>query len=387
MFDSIHAYQEELTHIRRHLHMHPELSFQETKTYQFILNYLKALPHINIREHVGEKGIVATLTNGNGQNIALRADFDALPIQDEKDVPYKSTVDGVMHACGHDAHTATLLVTAKHLAHHIEQVKGTVTFIFQFAEEIAPGGANFMVQDGAIENVDKVYGNHYWATYEVGTVKSINGPLLASPDMFDITIYGAGGHGAKPHLTKDAIVIMAEFINQLQTIVARNVNPVDHAVVTVGKVESGDAFNVIADHAKCSGTVRTYTSEVKYLIKERIEQELKGLAISKGITYDLDYTLGFPAVVNHEQEYEVIKRAAKRAGLKYEDSKPLMIGEDFSYYILDKPGAFFLTAAGSSDYPPHHHPMFDINETSMVNGLKMFFSILMEEGVFINDTN
>ncbi|TDM12006.1 amidohydrolase [Macrococcus lamae] len=378
------AEQSSLVERRRYLHMHPELSFHETETYQYILSHLKSLRHVQVREEVGGKGIVAKISGGTGPTIAFRADFDALPIQDEKEVPYKSTVPGVMHACGHDGHTSTLLSLATILSQHHDELAGSVVLLFQFAEEIAPGGAAPMISDGALEGVDAVYGNHFWSQFETHTIHSAKGPLMASPDMFDVTIYGRGGHGAKPHMTIDAVVVMAEFIMNIQTIIARNVNPIDAGVLTIGKVEAGNTFNVISDRATCSGTVRTFEPEVQKLISTALENELKGLAVSKGITYDLNYVKGYPAVINPEEGYEVIKRAAARAGLDFADAPPMMIGEDFSYYLLQKPGAFFLTGSGNKDKQttaPHHHPMFDLDEDAMTTTLTMFLAILEEEGV------
>lgn len=369
---------------RRYLHMHPELSFQEHQTYQYILQHLNSFPHVDVREHVGGQGIVATITNGEGPVIALRADFDALPIQDEKDVPYKSTVPNVMHACGHDGHTSTLLSVAEILSSHYDEITGTVKLLFQFAEELAPGGAEPMTHDGALEGVDAIYGNHFWSQYDTNTIYSREGAIMASPDFFNVTIYGKGGHGAKPHTSIDSIVVMAEFINNIQTIVSRAIDPVESAVVTVGKVEAGQAFNIISNQAFCTGTVRTFKPEIQGAVEQALENELKGLSISKGITYDFEFMKGYPAVTNHTREYNIIKQAAARAGLVYEDTPPMMIGEDFSYYLLHKPGAFFLTGSGNADKnstAPHHHPLFDLDEDALPSALLMFLSILQEEGV------
>ncbi|UTH13679.1 amidohydrolase [Macrococcus equipercicus] len=377
------AEQHPLIAQRRYLHMHPELSFHETETYQYIRRHLTSLPNLELREQVGGHGIVAKITGGTGPTIAFRADFDALPIQDEKEVPYQSTVKNVMHACGHDGHTSTLLSLATILSAHQSELSGSVVLLFQFAEELAPGGARPMVDDGALDGVDAVYGNHFWSQFETNTIHSAAGPLMASPDMFNITIYGRGGHGAKPHTTIDAVVVMAEFIMNIQTIVARNVNPIDNAVLTIGKVTAGNTFNVISDRASCSGTVRTFNADVQQTIRTALENELKGLAVSKGITYELNYVTGYPPVVNHEAGYEVIKRAAARAGLDFDDAPPMMIGEDFSYYLLEKPGAFFLTGSGNEEKTtaPHHHPLFDLDEDAMSGALTMFLAILEEEGV------
>ncbi|MCE4957883.1 amidohydrolase [Macrococcoides caseolyticum] len=375
---------EELINIRRYLHMHPELSFQEIHTYQFILEQLQQLEHFTIREHVGEKGIVATIQHNNGPSIAFRADFDALPIQDQKDVPYQSQNKGVMHACGHDGHTSILLGVARVLNQHYDAINGTVVLIFQFGEELAPGGAEPMTNDGALKGVDRVYGNHLWSPFEVGAVHSKYDALLASPDMFSITIQGKGGHGAHPDTAIDAIVAMATFITNLQTIVSRSVPPTSEAVLTIGKVVAGNAFNIISDSAFCTGTVRTFDPEIKALIKRKIDNELIGLSISKGITYTLDYVDGYPAVINHNECVDVIRRAVQRSNLPYQEMRQVMIGEDFSYYLQHQPGAFFFTAAGNTDKgitAPHHHPLFDFDESAMNDALKVFLNILVEEGV------
>lgn len=375
---------EQLIKIRRYLHMHPELSFQETNTYAYILEQLQQLRYFNIRERVGEKGLVATINNGHGPSIAFRADFDALPIQDQKDVDYKSQTDSVMHACGHDGHTSILLGVARILNAHVDSINGTVVLLFQFGEELAPGGAEPMTNDGALDGVDRVYGNHLWSPFEHGAVHSKCDALLASPDLFNITIQGKGGHGAHPDTAIDAIVAMATFITNIQTIVSRTVSPTSEAVLTIGKVVAGDAFNVISDQAFCTGTVRTFDPEVKALIRTTMENELKGLSIAKGITYTLDYVNGYPAVINDNSCVDVIKRATKRAGLPYKEMVQVMIGEDFSYYLQHKPGAFFFTAAGNQSKnitAPHHHPLFDIDESSMNDALNVFLNILVEEGV------
>jgi len=373
--------------VRRYLHQHPEISFHEEKTYAYILDSLTHLKHFKIREHVGGKGIVANISNGEGPSIALRADFDALPIQDQKDVAYRSKNDGVMHACGHDGHTSILLSVARLLNSTYELITGSVTLIFQFAEEVAPGGAHDMVNDAALAGVDKVYGNHLWSPYEQGAIYSRKGALMASPDTFHITVQGKGGHGAHPDTTVDSIVVLAELIINLQTIVSRNVPPTEQAVLTIGKVVAGDTFNVISDSAYCTGTVRTFNPEVKALIKTAMDREIKGITAAKGAGYTFDYIDGYPAVINDTQSVEVIQRAAQHAGIEYKETEQLMIGEDFSYYIQHKPGAFFLTAAGNKAKgitAPHHHPLFDFDEQAMIDAVKLFLLILKEEHVYDN---
>ena len=370
---------------RRYLHMHPEVSFHEEETYKYILKYLQQYDNLKIRENVGGKGLLATFGEGH-PHIAIRADFDALPIHDDKDVPYKSTVEGVMHACGHDGHTSTLFALVDILNEQQESGKlnGSVSFIFQFAEEIQPGGAVSMVEDNVLDGVDKVYGQHYWSQYPTHTIKVKPGPIISSPDYFVITIHGKGGHAAHPHDAVDPVLIAAEVITNLQSVVSRQVSPMDNAVVTFGKVSAGTAFNVIPDTAEIVGTVRTFKPEIKDKIYEIFQNEVELTAKKRGAEGELYYNYGYPAVINHDDEAEVIEQAAKDLGLPFETAKPLMIGEDFSYYILEKPGAFFFTGSGNNDKNSnyvHHHSMFDLDEDAMVSGLSMFMKILELEQV------
>lgn len=374
---------------RRHMHMHPEISFKEKETYQFILGKLKQYPDLKIREHVGQNdeneglGIIATIGTGS-PHIAVRADFDALPIEDQKDVPYKSQNPGAMHACGHDGHTSTLLALVDAVVTNKDNLTGTVSFIFQYGEEEQPGGAQAMVDDGALDRVDKVYGQHYWSQFDTHEIQTRPGALIASPDGFYITIQGSGGHAAYPDLTVDPIVVAAELITNLQTAVSRQISPIDNAVVTVGSVRGGDAFNVIPDTVRIVGTVRTFKQEVKEKIHEIFKQEVEYTTKKRGASADMNYRFGYPAVINHEAEAEVIANAAKELGLPYKEADPLMIGEDFSYYILEKPGAFFYTGVGNEakkSTSAHHTDMFDIDEDAMESALMMFMKILEMETV------
>ena len=250
LYKKLDEHYQEMVEIRRYLHQYPELSFQEEKTPAYIAEYHRKLG-LEVRTGVGERGVVATLRGAKpGKTVALRADFDALPIKEENDIPYKSKVDGVMHACGHDGHTATLLVLAKVLHSMKDQLEGNVVFIHQHAEELAPGGAIAMIEDGCLEGVDVIFGTHLWATAPVGEIQTRSGPLMAAADRFDIEIQGKGGHGAMPHLTRDAIVIGSQLVTNLQQIVSRRVDPIESAVISVGNFVSDNAFNVIADRAK-----------------------------------------------------------------------------------------------------------------------------------------
>lgn len=356
---------------RRHFHQYPELSFHEEKTPTMIVNILQELEMDEIRTGVGGRGVVATLRGGlPGRTVAIRADFDALPIQDQKDVPYKSTVPGVMHACGHDAHTAELLGLATILAKHREQIPGTIRFIFQHAEEELPGGAVAMVADGAVDGVDAIFGVHLWSMIPVGRAGIAAGPIMANADDFTIEVKGKGGHGAIPQETVDSIVIGSQIVTNLQTIASRNVSPLDSVVVTVGTFHAGDNFNVIADTCRLTGTVRTFLPKVRDRAEQRLKEIAEGAAAMLGGRATVEYTRGYPAVINTEAEAAIAWEAAiDTFGPEcVERMEPMMGGEDFSYYLQKVPGAFLFVGAGNPEKGatwPHHHPRFDIDEKAM----------------------
>lgn len=372
LFEKLTNSFEEMVIIRRYLHMNPELSFQEYETAQYIYNFYAELG-IDVTANVGSNGVVARIKGGqHGKTVALRADFDALPIQDEKDVPYKSTVDGVMHACGHDGHTATLLQLAKALHEMQEELVGEYVFIHQHAEESAPGGAREMIEAGCLDGVDVIFGTHLWSLIESGTVASYAGPIMAAADIFTITINGAGGHGAAPQQTKDAIVIGSQLVTNLQQIVARRVDPIESAVLSIGSFVSDNAANIIANCARLSGTVRTFSPTVRDLMEEEIRRVIKGVEIAHNCTIDIDYLRGYPAVINNEEETAFLNEVAIDAigEENVTEAVPQMIGEDFSYYLQQVPGTFFFTGAQPETPYPHHHPKFDFDESAMLVAAK-----------------
>ncbi|MED4228451.1 M20 family metallopeptidase [Neobacillus cucumis] len=375
LFAKLEGYYDEMVSIRRYLHQHPELSFQEYNTSKFIQSYYEEL-NIEVKGQVGGNGVVAKVYGKKpGKTVALRADFDALPIQDEKDVPYKSLVPGVMHACGHDGHTATLLVLAKSLYELRDELEGTYVFIHQHAEEFAPGGAASMIEDGCLEGVDAIFGTHLWASEPTGTIQYRTGPIMAAADRFEIEIKGKGGHGAQPHKTRDALVTASQLVVNLQQIVSRKVNPVDAAVVTVASFIAENAFNVIADKAKLSGTVRTFKEELRQFIEEEMERIIHGTCYASESTYQFDFIRGYPAVVNHEKETEFLIRCAQVVPevTNIEETELQMGGEDFAYYLENIPGTFFFTGARPLREEvgyPHHHPKFDIDEKAMLIAAK-----------------
>ncbi|WP_342773813.1 amidohydrolase [Cohnella pontilimi] len=365
---------------RRHLHRHPELSFKEYETSRFIADLLESWGLEVRRGLAGGTGVMAKLTGGRpGRTIALRADIDALPIEDEKSTEYKSTVQGVMHACGHDAHTAQLLAAARYYTLHREETAGTRVFIFQPGEEFLPGGAVGMIADGALEGVDAIYGVHVWSPFPAGVIATRPGPFMACPDEFEVEIIGRGGHAGLPHQAVDALMTGAALVNALQTIVSRSVNPLDSAVVSVGQLHSGTARNVIAERCSVSGTVRTFTPEVRALVRRRMEEVVRHTCETHGAEYRFQFFEGYPPVVNDDHEakrvFSVAASLFPEAEVRLAD--PIMAGEDFSYYLEQKPGCFFMVGAGRDDgtSAPHHHPKFDIDEQAMLVAARMLIGV------------
>jgi amidohydrolase len=400
LFNRLEELFPELVEFRRDLHMYPELSFHEVNTPKKVAKFLTDLG-IEVRTGVGGRGVVGTLKGGKpGKTVALRADFDALPIQDEKEVPYKSKVPGVMHACGHDIHTATLLGVAKVLSEVKKDLEGNVVFIHQFAEELAPGGAKPMIEDGCLEGVDVIYGSHVWAMDPYGTVGVTEGFTMAASDSFEIEIVGRGGHGATPHLTVDPLVVASQLVLNLQQIVSRRVDPLKPAVVTVGSFHSGEAFNVIPNTAKLKGTVRTFDEEVRDMIEEAIGQITTATCDNAGATANYKYARGYPALWNHPEEIRRVEELAQGVigPEKVNRMEPIMGGEDFAYYLQEVPGAFFFVGGGNPDIGatyPHHHPMFNVDERSMMITGKLFISSVLnylsegslKPGLAINEQN
>lgn len=380
----IHALQPELVRWRRYLHQRPELGFKEQLTAEFIT---KQLTQWGIDHQVGiaQTGVVATLTGTGHSNhsaprvLAVRADMDALPIQEENEVPYRSIHDGCMHACGHDGHTAIALGLAKYLSDHPKVFGGTVKIIFQPAEE-GPGGAKPMIEAGVLKNpdVDAIIGLHVWNNLPLGTVGVKSGPLMAAVELFECTIQGRGGHGAMPHQTVDAIVVTSEIVTALQSIVSRTVNPLDAAVVTVGQFNAGSAKNVIADCATIAGTVRYFNPQLKTIISSKVEQIIAGICQTYGATYDLNYHHLYPPVINDAAIANLVASAAEsvveaEAGVVPECQT--MGGEDMSYFLEEVPGCYFFLGSANSilklDFP-HHHPRFDFDESVLEMGVEIF---------------
>ncbi|KOS64040.1 amidohydrolase [Lysinibacillus sp. FJAT-14222] len=377
LLEKIDTHFDEMVAIRRHLHMHPELSFQEQETANYIIQFYKKLG-VPVEANVSGYGLIARIKGSKpGKTIALRADFDALPIQDEKDVPYKSTVPGVMHACGHDGHTATLLIVGKLLWEMRGELAGEYVLIHQHAEEADPGGAIGMVQAGALNGVDAIFGTHLSSNHPTGMIGYRVGPMMAAVDSFEMKIQGKGGHGAHPHQTKDAIVIGSQLVMNLQQLVARRVAPTESAVLTVGSFVASNADNIIADTAYLNGTIRTFDKDVREMMEREFRRVVNGTEIAHDCTIELDYRRGYPAIVNHEKETLFVRDIAEDIcdALEIEAT---MGGEDFSYYLEEKPGTFFFTGAKPAKYAPHHHPKFDIDEKGMLIAAKVLLTAVLD---------
>ncbi len=376
---AIQALQAELVGWRRSLHQRPELGFREEQTAAFVAQKLQEWG-IEHQTGIAKTGVVAVVAGHRpGPVLAIRADIDALPIQEENEVAYRSQHDGIMHACGHDGHTAIALGTAYYLSQHRDEFAGTVKFIFQPAEE-GPGGAKPMIEAGVLKNpdVDAIIGLHIWNNLPLGTVGVREGALMAAVELFDCTIQGRGGHGALPHQTIDAIVVSAQIVNALQTIVARNVDPLKAGVVTVGKLQAGHACNIIADTAEMSGTVRYFDPSLENFFAERVEAIIAGVCQSHGASYSLNYQKLYPPVINNGAIAQLVRSITENVietpvGIVPECQT--MGGEDMSFFLQEVPGCYFFLGSANLNRGlayPHHHPRFDFDETVLGLGVEIF---------------
>ena len=373
----------EMIEVRRHLHMHPELSHQEINTPAFIADKLESLG-VEVKRGVGGRGVVGTIRGGKpGKTIAFRADFDALPIQDMKQVHYKSTVPGVMHACGHDGHTAALLGFAKAMMEIKNELSGNVVLIHQFGEELSPGGARAMIKDGCLDGVDLVYGAHVESKMESGFVYVRDGFLQASEDTIKIVVRGFGTHGAEPHNGVDPILVASHIMVALQTIVSRNADPLKELVVSIGKFHAGEADNVIPSQAVLEGTIRVFDPELRKLAGRRVREIAENIAIGLGAIAEVTIDTGYDSLWNHPDAMDIVRIAA---GDLYGpdrviETPPVMPVEDFCYYTQVLPGAFFFVGAKLQDESlvfPHHHEQFDFDEKAMLLTSQLFAVIFFE---------
>ena len=372
---------------RRDLHVHPELAFQEVRTAGIVADRLRALGVEDVRTGIAQTGVTGLIRGakaGDGRTVLLRADMDALPILEENEVEYCSQTPGVMHACGHDAHTAMLMGVARLLHERRDEFAGTVKLLFQPSEELPPGGAKPMIAAGVLEDprVDAAFGMHIHQDGPVGTIEIRPGPAMAAADRFHMVIRGKGGHGAKPQETVDPIVIGAQIVTALQTLVSRVVDPTEEAVVTVGTFLAGKAFNVIPDTAELGGTVRTFNAKNRDLLEARIESLARGIATAMGAGLEFTYTRGYPATVNDPAMTDLVREeAANVVGADKVRHAPLMMGaEDFSYFLEAVPGAFWFVGSQNPERGlvwGHHHPRFDLDEEAMAIGMESMVNVAL----------
>lgn len=375
LFTDCEAIVPQLIAWRRHLHQHPEVAFQEVETSRFIAETLGAIDGLTVRR-LTPTSVVAELCGAMpGPCVAVRADIDALPIHEEAEVPYRSTIDGSMHACGHDGHTAIVMALAQLLASRRAQLPGRVRFIFQHAEELAPGGAEELVQAGVMDGVAQVIGIHLWASMPVGRIGLVSGPAMAAPDTFECRIIGKGGHAAIPQDCVDPIAIGAQVITAWQQVVSRTVDPLDPVVLSVTQFHAGTAFNVIPNEAYLAGTVRSFAPELRSQVPDQMERVVAALTTAFGGSYQFQYEQGYRPVINDPS------LTARLTGLVARtfgeetllDLRPTMGGEDFSAYQQKAPGVFAFVGAGNVDagiHFPHHHPRFQIDERALAIGLR-----------------
>jgi amidohydrolase len=362
---------------RRQLHRRPELSFQEHETARFVEETLASFGGLEITRPT-ETSVMARLLSGRaGPVLALRADIDGLPIREESGLPFASERDGVMHACGHDGHTAVLLAVARVLVGLSDSLDGEVRFLFQHAEELLPGGARDLVAAGVLEGVDAVVGCHLITPLDVGKVGVPSGPFMASPDTFSIVIEGRGGHAAFPHESVDPIAIAAQVVVALQHVVARETDPNERVVVTVSRIAGGSADNIIPQSVELGGTVRTFNTEARERARTAIERIVAGVTQAHAAAYRFEYVEGYLPVDNDPELAARVAAAVERAlgADALTEIAPIMGGDDFSAYQHEAPGVYFMVGAGSEETGatfPHHHPRFTIDERAMENAIAVF---------------
>lgn len=369
--------------LRRDLHAHPELGFEEHRTAGIVAERLRALGY-EVKTGVGVTGVVGILrTKKPGRTILLRADMDGLPITEASGVDFSSTNVGTMHACGHDGHVAILLGAAQMIMERRDLLCGTIVLCFQPAEE-GKGGAKAMIEDRLLDDphVERVYGLHLASLYACGQVLVRPGPVMASSDSIEVTIRGRGGHGAAPHQTIDPIWTAAQFVNQVQSVVSRRVDPIEPAVVTIGAIHGGTIHNVIPDEVKLLGTVRAFSAVERAQMKPRIETVLSGCCGASGASYDYQYLERYPVTVNDANEAAYVRELAVRTvgAERAVDFTPTMGAEDFSFMLQKRPGCFFFIGSQSDERTavPHHNARFAIDERALETGVRMMTALALD---------
>lgn len=374
LMNMLEARKGEMVQIRRHLHENPELSFKEEKTAKYIIDFYKG-KDVSIQTNVGNGlGIIVTIEGGKpGKTIGLRADFDALPITEEAEVPFRSKNEGVMHACGHDGHTAYLLVLADCIIELKDSLSGTIKIIHQHAEETPPGGAKSIMESGFLDELDAVFGIHLFPSHPAGVVGYRGGFSMAGRTYFKLAIKGVGGHGSSPHMANDTIVSGAHFVTAVQTVISRRLNPFDMGVVTIGSFDGKGSFNVIKDRIVIEGDVRYMTAETQQLIDKEIHRIVKGIETEFDVQCELTYVPDYPPLYNDPELTGFVKNSLESMDdneIKKVVEFPVFSGsEDFSYYAEKIPGCFFYIGCkpkGVEKAYFNHHPKFDIDEDALL---------------------
>ncbi|TYV05771.1 M20 family metallopeptidase [Listeria monocytogenes] len=378
--------KDEITQIRRHLHEHPELSFHEAETAKFIQDFYKG-KDVEVATEVGNgHAVIVTIKGGKpGKTIALRADFDALPIEEQTDLPFKSKNPGVMHACGHDGHTAYLLVLADCLIQLKENIPGTIKIVHQHAEETPPGGAKSVVESGILDDVDQIFGIHVFPFGESGQVYYHSGYAMAGRTYFKLKIQGVGGHGSSPHMANDAIVAGAYFVTAIQTVVSRRLNPFNTGVITIGSFDGKGSFNVIKDAVELEGDVRYMNTENRDKMDAEIHRIVAGIEAMFGVTVELTYTNDYPPLYNDPAVTEQVVASLQKGVGEYltgiSEYDMLSGSEDFAYYLQKIPGVFFYIGAkpkNTSNAYFNHHPKFDIDEDALLVAAKSVADVVLD---------
>jgi amidohydrolase len=377
----VSEHKELVINTRRDLHRIPEVGYTEEKTSAYIADFLTR-EGLQVQTGIAQFGVVGLLNTGRpGPTLMVRADIDALPLQEETGLEFASTHDGVMHACGHDAHTAMGLTAAAVLNKIKDEFRGTVKFIFQPAEE-GPGGAEPMIKAGVMDNpkVDYAIGCHVWPEIPEGTVGVRSGPFLAAMDRYDLKIIGKGGHGAMPHMCIDALEVGTQVVNALQRISSRHMNPLDPVVVTVGSFHAGTAFNIIPEEAVLSGTTRTFDLDIWHSWEERLEKVIRGVCDSMGAEYEFKFSKGYPPTINDDAMSDLVRRcAAEVVGSdKVVEPGKTMGGEDMSFFLQKAKGCFFALGAGSEGRVGVHSPQFTFNEDILPLGVETHCRFALE---------
>lgn len=387
LFDALRQKEDRMIEIRRYLHEHPELSFHETETAKYIAEFYEN-KHLDVTVETkinDENGVIVTIDSGKpGKTLAIRADFDALPIEEMTELPFASKNKGVMHACGHDGHTAYMLVLAETLAEMKNDLHGKIKIFHQPAEETPPGGAVGMIKAGCLDGVDNIVGIHVMSQFPFGKIFYREGEVQTARSFFKLTIKGKGGHGSSPHDANDSIVAGSYFVTMLQTVISRRINPFDMGVVTIGSFDAKGQFNIIKDQVVLEGDVRSMSETARGIIDEEIKKVCAGVEAAFSVTCDLDYTTDYPVLYNDpaltRQVAGILKNTKMDRVESVEETAPIPPSEDFAYFAAEVPSTFLYVGAeveGKAVYP-HHHPKFDINEKSLLICAEAMGSIVID---------